>query len=65
MHVAFIVVSALLALEMAGAGVPKLLQLSGVRRNAEHLGVSERQVRRLWVDACLRLKAAVGELPAG
>ena len=32
---------------------------------AELLGVSERQVRRLWVEACLRLKAAVGDLPAG
>jgi RNA polymerase sigma-70 factor (ECF subfamily) len=31
---------------------------------AELLGVSERQVRRLWVEACLRLKAAVGNLPA-
>lgn len=38
MHIAFIVTSALLALEMAGAGVPKLLQLSAVRKNAEHLG---------------------------
>ena len=32
---------------------------------AELLGVSERQVRRLWVEVCLRLKAAVGDLPAG
>ena len=32
---------------------------------AELLGVSERQVRRLWIDACLRLKQAVGDLPAG
>ena len=32
---------------------------------AELLGISERQVRRLWVEACLRLKAAVGDLPAG
>ncbi|HKI33630.1 MAG TPA: sigma-70 family RNA polymerase sigma factor [Gemmataceae bacterium] len=31
---------------------------------AELLGVSDRQVRRLWIDACLRLKEAVGELPA-
>jgi hypothetical protein len=38
-HIAFIVVSAVLALELAGAGVPKLLQLSAVRANAEHLGV--------------------------
>jgi hypothetical protein len=40
MYIAFIVVSAVLALEMAGAGVPKLLQLSAVRQSAEHLGVS-------------------------
>jgi RNA polymerase sigma-70 factor (ECF subfamily) len=32
---------------------------------AELLGISERQVRRRWVEACLRLKAAVGDLPAG
>jgi len=31
---------------------------------AELLGVSDRQVRRLWIDACLRLKEAVGKLPA-
>jgi DoxX-like family len=49
MHVAFIVVSAVLALEMAGAGVPKLLQLSAVRRNGEHLGVSEELHRMIGV----------------
>jgi RNA polymerase sigma factor (sigma-70 family) len=31
---------------------------------AELLGISDRQVRRLWVEACLRLKEAVGTLPA-
>ena len=31
---------------------------------AELLGISDRQVRRLWVEACLRLKEAVGILPA-
>ena len=31
---------------------------------AELLGISDRQVRRLWIDACLRLKEAVGNLPA-
>jgi RNA polymerase sigma-70 factor (ECF subfamily) len=31
---------------------------------AELLGVSDRQVRRLWIGACLRLKEAVGDLPA-
>jgi RNA polymerase sigma-70 factor (ECF subfamily) len=30
---------------------------------AEVLGISDRQVRRLWIEACRRLKAAVGELP--
>lgn len=39
MHVVFIVLSAVLALEMAGAGIPKLLQLKAVRNSAEHLGV--------------------------
>lgn len=29
----------------------------------ELLGISDRQVRRLWVAACLRLKEAVGALP--
>jgi RNA polymerase sigma-70 factor (ECF subfamily) len=33
-------------------------------RIAELLGLSDRQVRRLWVEACRRLKAAVGDLPA-
>lgn len=32
---------------------------------AELLGISDRQVRRLWVEACLRLNEAVGALPAG
>jgi RNA polymerase sigma-70 factor (ECF subfamily) len=32
---------------------------------AELLGVSDRQVRRLWIDACLRLKESVGNLPTG
>jgi RNA polymerase sigma-70 factor (ECF subfamily) len=31
---------------------------------AEVLHISDRQVRRLWVEACLRLKAAVEDLPA-
>ncbi len=33
-------------------------------RIAELLDMSDRQVRRLWIEACLRLKAAVGVLPA-
>jgi RNA polymerase sigma-70 factor (ECF subfamily) len=33
-------------------------------RIAEVLGISDRQVRRLWVESCLRLKAAVNDLPA-
>jgi DoxX-like family len=40
MHVAFIVLSVLLALAMAGTGAPKTIQLSAVRSSAEHLGVS-------------------------
>lgn len=40
MHIAFIVVSVLLALEMAVTGAPKVIQLSVVRASAEHLGVS-------------------------
>jgi RNA polymerase sigma-70 factor (ECF subfamily) len=32
---------------------------------AEVLEISDRQVRRLWVEACRRLKAAVVDLPAG
>ena len=30
---------------------------------AELLGVSDRQVRRWWIEACLRLKESVGNLP--
>lgn len=40
MHIAFIVLSVLLALEMAVTGAPKVIQLSVVRASAEHLGVS-------------------------
>jgi hypothetical protein len=57
MHVAFIVLTAALALEMFGAGVPKLLQLSVVRRNAEHLGVSVGLHRMIGVA---EVAAAVG-----
>jgi hypothetical protein len=63
MHVAFIVVSAVLALEMAGAGVPKLLQLSAARRNAEHLGVSvglHRMIGLAEVAAALGLLVGIG-----
>ena len=59
MNIAFIVVSAVLALEMAGAGVPKLLQLNAVRRNAEHLGVSVGLHRMIGVA---ELAAAAGLL---
>jgi hypothetical protein len=40
MHTAFIVLSILLALEMAVVGAPKVVQLNAVRASAEHLGVS-------------------------
>jgi DoxX-like family len=59
MNVAFIVVSAVLALELAGAGVPKLLQLNAVRRNAEHLGVGVGLHRMIGVA---ELAAAAGLL---
>jgi RNA polymerase sigma factor (sigma-70 family) len=32
---------------------------------AEVLNLSERHVRRLWIEACKWLKTAVGELPSG
>jgi RNA polymerase sigma-70 factor (ECF subfamily) len=35
------------------------------RQIAEVLDISDRQVRRLWVEACRRLKAALIDLPAG
>jgi RNA polymerase sigma-70 factor (ECF subfamily) len=35
------------------------------RQIAEMLDISDRQVRRLWVEACRRLKTAVGDLPTG
>jgi len=31
----------------------------------ELLGISDRQVRRRWIEACLRLKETVGDLPGG
>jgi hypothetical protein len=40
MHIAFIVISVLLTVEMAVTGTPKVLQLSAVRASAEHLGVN-------------------------
>lgn len=59
MHIAFIIVSILLALEMAIAGVPKVIQLSAVRANAEHLGVSVALDRMI---GAAEIAAAVGLL---
>lgn len=59
MHIAFIVVSVLLALEMAVTGAPKVFQLSVVRASAEHLGVSVSLDRMIGVA---QVAAAVGLL---
>ena len=59
MHIAFIVVSVLLALEMAITGAPKVLQLSVVRASAEHLGVSVALDRMIGLA---QVSAAVGLL---
>ena len=59
MHIAFIIVSVLLALELAIAGVPKVIQLSAVRANAEHLGVSVALDRMI---GAAEVSAAVGLL---
>jgi len=59
MHTAFIVVSILLALEMATIGAPKVLQISAVRDSAEHLGVSVALDRMIGTA---QVAAAVGLL---
>ena len=59
MHIAFIVLSVLLALEMAVTGAPKILQLSVVRASAEHLGVSVALDRMIGLA---QVGAAVGLL---
>jgi len=59
MHTAFIVVSILLALEMAVIGAPKVVQLSAVRSGAEHLGVSGALDRTIGVA---QMAAAAGLL---
>lgn len=57
MHIAFIIVSILLALEMAIAGVPKVIQHNAVRASAEHLGVSVALDRMI---GAAEIAAAVG-----
>jgi hypothetical protein len=57
MHIAFIAMSVLLALEMAVIGAPKVLQLSMARASAEHLSVSVALDRMIGVA---QLAAAVG-----
>ncbi|BBY07662.1 DoxX family protein [Mycobacterium noviomagense] len=62
MHVAFTVISAFLALEMAVAGASKLLQLNAVRASAEHLGVSvglHRMIGAAEIAATADLLAAI------
>ena len=59
MHIAFIVISILLAVEMAATGAPKVLQLSAVRASAEHLGVSVTLDRMI---GAAEMTAAVGLL---
>src|SRR3954467_8834558 len=59
MHIAFIIMSVLLALEMAVTGAPKVIQLSVVRVSAEHLGISVALDRMIGVA---QMAAAVGLL---
>jgi hypothetical protein len=59
MHTAFIVLSILLALEMAVVGAPKVVQLNAVRVSAEHLGVSVTLDRTIGVA---QMAAAAGLL---
>jgi hypothetical protein len=60
MHIAFIVVSALLALEMAVIGAPKAIQLSAVRASAEHLGVSVALDRMIGVAEIAAVALFIG-----
>jgi hypothetical protein len=62
MHVAFIVLSVLLALVMAGTGAPKVLHLNAVHASAEHLGVSvalHRMIGAAEVAAAVGLLAGI------
>ncbi|AGB22736.1 hypothetical protein Mycsm_02397 [Mycobacterium sp. JS623] len=59
MHIAFIVLSVLLALEMAVTGAPKVFHLSVVRASAEHLGISVALHRMIGLA---EVSAAVGFL---
>jgi hypothetical protein len=59
MHIAFIAMSALLALEMLISGAPKVVQLSAVRSTAEHLGLSVTLDRMI---GAAQVAAAVGLL---
>ncbi|WP_101949343.1 DoxX family protein [Mycobacterium sp. 3519A] len=66
MHIAFIVFSVLLAVEMAVTGAPKALQLSFVRASSEHLGVSvalERMIGLAQVGAAVGLLLGIA-IPA-
>ena len=59
MHTAFIVLSIVLALEMAASGVPKILQISAVSDSAKHLGVRQALDRMIGIS---QAAAAVGLL---
>jgi hypothetical protein len=59
MHIAFIAMSVLLALEMAVAGAPKVIQLNTAHATAEHLGVSVALDRAIGVA---EIAAAIGLL---
>src|SRR5690349_18088401 len=57
MHIAYIAVSVLLALEMVATGAPKILQLYTSRDHAAHLGVSVTLDRAI---GAAEMAAAVG-----
>jgi hypothetical protein len=62
LHIAFIVMSVLLALEMAVSGAPKVIQLSVVRASAEHLGVSvalDRMIGTAQIAAAIGLVVGI------
>lgn len=59
MHIAFIIVSVLLALEMAVTGAAKVIQLNTAHAAAEHLGVSVALDRAI---GAAEIAAAVGLL---
>lgn len=59
MHILTIVLTAVLAFALAGAGIPKLVNGHSTRASAEHLGITVNLNRAIGV---LELAAAVGVL---